>query len=466
MMLRQAARWKNVACGVAATNASQRFASPSAKRLTMQALTEYPSLAWSGMPHPPSLHTIFGGLQRNHRIVRAARGKEHPVHAIETEIAQQPLTPRRRALEVDVMAHAVLQRHAGHPRLFGIDFPRMEIEHAGGAILPVDAPKSTPEHRVLQQAEITAAAARPIASPQPYRGHRHFEHAGAPGEEREARRRRHAVQVMMDGHDAGAVPIAGLAQFVMRPEGGRADRIAGCAVAVHRRAADVFEQVFGAGDALAELVARDVRQALVTETMACDLMAPGADVPHQRRKALRDPTEHKERRTDPVAPEQFQHPSRVGFDTYRPARPVLAADALFEGCNLEIVLDVHRHRVGDRAGFAQPRAHQPFRPECRRGGSAVTASLPAGAGGDEACSISLNRTSARINCSRISLRLSSSAAISLSRWAVAAARSLAWIWAVGVAAGSSVCGTSGISSRISSSTVLRAASSSLWTSSR
>src|SRR6185437_3585673 len=113
------------------------------------------------MPQP-LLHTGSGGLQRHHRIIRMSVEK-YPVHAVEAEIAQQPFDAGCRALEVEVMAHAGRQRHAGHARLLRIDFPRMEIEHARTPFVAVDAPETAPEQRIRQQPEKSAPATWPVA---------------------------------------------------------------------------------------------------------------------------------------------------------------------------------------------------------------------------------------------------------------------------------------------------------------
>src|SRR6185312_976007 len=299
------------------------------------------------MCRPPSMRTEFDGLQRHHGVIGMRRSEKYPVHAIKTKIMQQPLEPGHRARQVQIMSHPVFQRHAGDPWLLRIDFPWMEVKNAGGLLLPVDTTQATLEHRIRQQAEITTATAGPVTPPAVHRRHRDFEQSGTSGEKWKSRRSRHAIQVMMDRHDAGAVAVASLAQFLMGPQRARANRIAGCAVAVHRRAGDVFQQVFGTGNALAKFAATQSGQALMAKTVACDLMATGADVAHERRKAFCHPAEYKERGVHFVTSKKLQDAPRVVLDTDGPARPILAPDAVLEGGHLKIVLDIHGHGVDD-----------------------------------------------------------------------------------------------------------------------
>src|SRR5574337_1176383 len=107
------------------------------------------------------------------------------------------------------------------------------------------------EQGVRQQAEIAAAAAWPVAPPLPHRRHRDFKQAGALAKKWKPRRGRHAIQIMMDRHDAGTVTIAGLAQLLVCPQRPRSDRVAGGAVAVYGGAAEGLQQGFRADNALA-----------------------------------------------------------------------------------------------------------------------------------------------------------------------------------------------------------------------
>src|SRR6185312_3465120 len=276
------------------------------------------------MCRPPSVCTEYEGLQRHHGVIGMRRSEKYPVHAIKTKIVQQPLEPGYRARQVQIMSHPVFQRHTGNPWLLRIDFPWMEVKNAGGMLLPVDTTQATPEHRVRQQAEITAATAGPVAPPAVHRRDRDFEQSGMSGEKWKSRRPRHAIQVMVDRHDAGTVAVAGLVQFLVGPQRAGADRITRRAVAIHRRTGNVFQQALGTGNALAKFAAIQTGQALMAKTVACDLMAGGADVAHEGRKAFCHPAEYEERGVHAVTSKKLQNAPGVALDTDGPTRPILA----------------------------------------------------------------------------------------------------------------------------------------------
>src|SRR5690348_2474473 len=255
---------------------------------------------------------------------------------------------------------------------------------------------------------------------------------------------------MADRNHARAVAVAGFAQLLMGPEGRGADRITGGAVALHRRAGDVFQEMLGAGDAVPEFAAADGSQALMSETMARHFMAGGSDVPYQRGETFGYPAEHEERGPHVMPPEEIQHAAGVAFDPERPARPVFARYAILESRDLEVIFHVHGHRIGDGRGLRVLRVHLPSVPERVLETFAVAASPMAWAGAGLSCSISLSRVSSRINCIRMLLRFNSSAASSVSCSDVAVARRRSMVCGTGTF--SRVGGTPAISSCISSST--------------
>src|SRR6185437_3561452 len=475
----QAARWKNVAPFASSTNASQRRVSSRVKRLTAQALAGWFSLTWSSMPHPLSLRADSGIRECHDRILRIGGNRKHAIHPVEPEVTQQPSHTWRHALQVQIVARAVPQRDARHPRLAGIDLPGVEIENGRTPLLAIDTLEPTTEQRIGQQPEKSAAAARPVASPQSHRRGRHFQQSGRARDERKPRCLRHPVQVVPDRNDAGTVLIACFAKFLVRPQGGGTDGPTRRTIAVHRRAADVFQQLLGTNDAFAELSAIDLREPLVPESMTRNLVTRGGDVAHQRGAAFGDPPEREEGCVDAAALEKLEDAPGVGFDPHGPALPIFASNAVFERRDLEIILDIHRHGVGDLPGLGRRRVHlwrSPRRlprsgsvtkssftvPKCSSSG--CTAAGSTGVGGEPPSRICLRRCSSRISCNRILLRWCSSVANSLScsageaAWAAATPRS--------GTVGSSVCGTSGISSANSLSTVVSAAWSRACRSSR
>ena len=141
--------------------------------------------------------------------------------------------------------------------------------------------------------------------------------------------------------------MTGLAQHVVRPERARADRIAGSAVAEYFLSAQILQQGFGADDAVAKLAVGHGGQAFVAKTMAGDLMTGGANVAYQRRESLGHPAKYEEGRVHATISKEIKYASGILFDPNRPLRPIFAPDAVFEGGDLEVVFDVHRHGIDD-----------------------------------------------------------------------------------------------------------------------
>src|SRR5690348_11072097 len=106
----------------------------------------------------------LGGPQRHHRIYGRRRMDEYTIHAIEPEVAHEPLKSRLHAAEIEVVAHPVLQRRARHPRLRRVHFPRMKIKNARTPLVVVYMTEAALEQRIRQQPEIPPSTARPIAS--------------------------------------------------------------------------------------------------------------------------------------------------------------------------------------------------------------------------------------------------------------------------------------------------------------
>src|SRR5699024_9548498 len=192
--------------------------------------------------------------------------------------------------------------------------------------------------------------------------------------------------------------------------------------------------------------------ALVAVTVAGDFMAGCVDVADQRGKPFGDPAEHEKGRADVLPPEHVEYAPRIGLDPGGPARPVLAPDASLEGRHLEIVLDIHRHGVDDGPGPGRHRVHSSFRPD-GMGWSFPYASL---SGRGSWCvvdaSMPLSRISSRISRSSILLYFSSSPSVASSSLDAGGASPRSGVDGGASWSGSRVCGTSGISSRISWST--------------
>src|SRR3569832_1076152 len=178
--------------------------------------------------------------------------QEHAVDAVPFEIGEQLAQPTRHALQIDVMTEARPGRQAGLPRLSGVDLPRVEIEHAGRAILRVDAIQHPARHRIRQQAEPAATGRGPVAPHQRHRGGWQFENAGLTiGAVRETRRVGHAVMVMAYRIDARAVYVSCDFKFLDRPPVHPVDGETRRSITADGDAAEGFENKHGARPGMA-----------------------------------------------------------------------------------------------------------------------------------------------------------------------------------------------------------------------
>ena len=92
-------------------------------------------------------------------------------------------------------------------------------------------------------------------------------------------------------------------------------------------------------------LAIELRRARMVVAVARELV-PVANHPlDQFRVALRDPAEHEERGVHVVLGEQIQHAPGVARDPRGQLLPVAALDLPLEGRDLEILLDIDRHRI-------------------------------------------------------------------------------------------------------------------------
>src|SRR4051812_39241838 len=99
----------------------------------------------------------------------------------------------------------------------------MEIEYAGDA-LTIHASQPRAVERIRQQPEVATAGTGPVPTQQPDSGHWNLDDAVRLRQKRCSRRIRHAVEVMTNGIDAGAVAIPLLAKNRVGPQGRRIDR--------------------------------------------------------------------------------------------------------------------------------------------------------------------------------------------------------------------------------------------------
>ena len=91
--------------------------------------------------------------------------------------------------------------------------------------------------------------------------------------------------------------------------------------------------------------------------MARDLVAGLGDAADQRRMALGDPAQREEGRLDAGLVEQRQDVIGVALDPARQRLPRVAGDHLFEGADLEPILDIDgegvAHRPSPQAAFVR-----------------------------------------------------------------------------------------------------------------
>ncbi len=125
---------------------------------------------------------------------------------------------------------------AFEPGLRGIDFPRVDVSDQRNPIF-IGFASAQARHPERKNAQIAAAANREIAAAHPAkRGHWKLDQRTGGGihAERNTRRIRHAVDIVLDGKDAGIVAEAQLRKNVQRPQGFLHHGKTGRAIAVDR----------------------------------------------------------------------------------------------------------------------------------------------------------------------------------------------------------------------------------------
>ena len=85
----------------------------------------------------------------------------------------------------------------------------------------------------------------------------------------------------------------------------------------------------------------------MTVAVRRDLVALRDDRAHEARKALGHPAEHEEGRANSRVAEDLEQTLRVAADTALHPVPAVARDDAVEHAHMEVVLDVHGHRVHD-----------------------------------------------------------------------------------------------------------------------
>ena len=164
---------------------------------------------------------------------------------------------------------------------------------------------------------------------------------------REAGRIRHAVVIVMDRVDAGAVHVPCFDQTVEGPKVVLAYRETRRPVALDAHAARILEQLLGSRDIGQESRRRQVARPLVPMPMAGQFVTGIDDAPDQRRVSLGNPSQREEGGRRTAVCEQAENSIDVALDPALTAIPLIARDIGRKRRDLEVVFDVDRQRIGD-----------------------------------------------------------------------------------------------------------------------
>jgi hypothetical protein len=79
--------------------------------------------------------------------------------------------------------------------------------------------------------------------------------------------------------------------------------------------------------------------------MTSQFVTGGANLPHQGRMMIRDPTQRVERRSRIELRQQLENAVRIGDDTLWIRTPTVAVNVTFECSDLKVILYVHRKGI-------------------------------------------------------------------------------------------------------------------------
>ena len=195
------------------------------------------------------------------------------IHAAPTKVTEKTLEPTLHTAQVQIVTKTAFETGVPLTRLVRINLPRVKKENAGLSLAPVDPPNRRAKDHVGKKAEITATAAWPIEPEDLCRRDRNLENTVPAISKRKSWSFRHAVKIVMDGVDARRVLVASLLELVERPKRIRANGIARRAVALHRLAAQVFQEFLGPNDILTKLGTALKRYADMLISVARQLVA-------------------------------------------------------------------------------------------------------------------------------------------------------------------------------------------------
>src|SRR5712691_2305906 len=194
------------------------------------------------------------------------------------KIADEVAKFRRRGTQSEIMAHARCQA-AIHPRLFGVQLPRMQVNTHGTVLPRIKKAHSPTRVPVRQKPKIGPASKRRADTSQLQGRHREFYDcpAGSLDAEGAAWRIWHSIIRMPHGEDARIVREAKLTKNIESPEGVLRDGKAGSAVPAHRSSTTVLKQLLRAPCVLSKLISRHLVHGSMAQTVAGNFMASAGD---------------------------------------------------------------------------------------------------------------------------------------------------------------------------------------------
>ena len=128
-----------------------------------------------------------------------------------------------------------------------------------------------------------------------------------------ARRIGHAIVVMLDRINAGAVAITCLGQTIKRPQIAFTNRKAGGPITLDLNATNIFQQFLGRNDVLLECRFTQVTGAFMAKAMACEFMARFHNRAHQRWIPLREPAQREKSCLRSVGIKHLENASNIAL---------------------------------------------------------------------------------------------------------------------------------------------------------
>ena len=267
------------------------------------------------------------------------------IHAPPAKIVQKAMQTGFHAMDIHVMAEPGLGADARNAGLFGVNFPRMEIEDRGeliGMIYPAQHPAG---EAVGHQPEIAATACRPVAIEEAQRRRRNF-HKTTHGM-RVARGIRHPIVVMANRIDARTVEIARSLKTFEGPHVGMSYGETGGPVSLDFLAGQVFENQLGQVDVGKKCGFALVCGPFMTVPVACNFVPRSGYALYQRRVPFCYPAQREERCTGAMLIKHCENAIDVAFDAALAGWPFVARNMRRKRRYLKIILDVDRQRIGN-----------------------------------------------------------------------------------------------------------------------